>query len=716
MEAKSPAITVEPTAVEAAAGGSASKKPPQKRKKPAASPVAAGTTLQAAHQQPSATPTSPASKMKTQIINEIMEEMNGKLGTSSSAAGEGADGTAEAEQMPARKKQKNKHASPGTDTTASTGSGEGGGKKQKKPAKQVRFHIKLYPAKPQPLATSTAAIAKKKKAKQQTTPKDGQKGDQSGTGATKGQQNGGSEPKKATKRNRSKANAAKSGPSNGAEGGEYVLPPPTSSFTPIQCVQVKQEPKTPQGKLQRPAAATPILPAGMPNELDSVTIGRQTFGWLIGPITVEEFLGSYWERKPLLVQRNDAQYYAGLLSRAMIDEMLRTNNVEYTKNVDITSYVGGQRETHNPDGRVLPPDMWHFYGEGCSVRMLNPQTYLRSIYELNVKLQEYFHCMTGANFYLTPPNSQGFAPHYDDIEAFVLQIEGRKRWRLYPARQPQEVLARVSSENLSEEELGAPLLDVVLEAGDLLYFPRGCIHQAATVPGAHSLHVTLSVYQRNCWADLFEQMLPLALASAAEENQLLREGLPLDLHHHFGIVHSDEQTAERRRLIVRIRAMFDKLFADTAIDAAVDQLAKRFQHDALPPMVDYTEWNDTVYGAGNYEFRADGTVQCVRPIEEQSSVRLLRRNILRLVSEEDKLRIYYHTDNSREYHQYEANFLELDHETALGVELLIKMYPRYIPVASLPVEDRLEFIRSLWEKGLIVCRRPTAAEEATATP
>ncbi|XP_058116950.1 bifunctional lysine-specific demethylase and histidyl-hydroxylase NO66 [Anopheles coustani] len=700
METVVPVVVAESAAVEGMEGAS-SKKPPQKRKKPASSPVAG---------QPPGTPTPASTKMKAQMINEIMEEMNEKLGTEE-------DGKTD---QPAKKKQKNKHTTNATDMVVTSPAGSGvsdGGKKQKKPAKQVRFQIKLYPTKTsQPQATSAAAIAKKKKAKQQTTPKAQPKGEQSG--GTKGQrqqQNGATDAKKPpTKRNRSKANASKPATpaSNGAAqaGGEYVLPPPTSNFTPIK---IKQEPKTPQGKLQRPAASTPVLPAGMPNELDSVTIGRHTFGWLIGPITVEEFMGSYWERKPLLVQRNDRQYYAGLLSRAMIDEMLRTNNVEYTKNIDITSYVGGQRETHNPDGRVLPPDMWHFYGEGCSVRMLNPQTYLRSIYELNVKLQEYFHCMTGANFYLTPPNSQGFAPHYDDIEAFVLQVEGRKRWRLYPARQPQETLARVSSENLSEEELATPLLDVVLEAGDLLYFPRGCIHQAATVPGAHSLHVTLSVYQRNCWADLFEQMLPLALASAAEENQQLREGLPLDLHHHFGIVHSDEVTTERRRLIVRIRAMFDKLFSDTAIDAAVDQLAKRFQHDALPPLVDYTEWNDTVYGAGNYEFRPDGTVECVRPIEEQSSVRLLRRNILRLVSEEDKLRIYYHTDNSREYHQYEANFLELDHETALGVELLIKMYPRYIPVASLPVEDRLEFIRSLWEKGLIVCRRPAATAAAT---
>ena len=61
-------------------------------------------------------------------------------------------------------------------------------------------------------------------------------------------------------------------------------------------------------------------------------------------------------------------------------------------------------------------------------------------------------------------------------------------------------------ENLSQEEIGEPILDRVLQPGDCLYFPRGVIHQASTPTTSHSLHLTLSVYQKSCWSDFMEKV------------------------------------------------------------------------------------------------------------------------------------------------------------------------------------------------------------------
>lgn len=49
-------------------------------------------------------------------------------------------------------------------------------------------------------------------------------------------------------------------------------------------------------------------------------------------------------------------------------------------------------------------------------------------------------------------------------------------------------------------------MEVELQAGDMLYFPRGIIHQASAIEDTHSLHITLSVYQKNSWADYLEKV------------------------------------------------------------------------------------------------------------------------------------------------------------------------------------------------------------------
>ena len=71
------------------------------------------------------------------------------------------------------------------------------------------------------------------------------------------------------------------------------------------------------------------------------------------------------------------------MSTPLLDSILRENHVLFTKNIDVTSYTDGVRETHNPPGRALPSIVWDYYENGCSIRMLNPQTFIPQLHELN---------------------------------------------------------------------------------------------------------------------------------------------------------------------------------------------------------------------------------------------------------------------------------------------------------------------------------------------
>ncbi|XP_053604403.1 bifunctional lysine-specific demethylase and histidyl-hydroxylase NO66 [Plodia interpunctella] len=444
-----------------------------------------------------------------------------------------------------------------------------------------------------------------------------------------------------------------------------------------------------------------------PVETDSVEDGLKIFKWMIAPYDPNVFLNRVWEKKPLHIARNKSKYYRELISTPIIDKMLRNDNIQFTKNIDITSYVDGKRETHNPEGRAHPYIVWDYYMNGCSIRLLNPQTYMQKLHLLNATLQEFFNSFVGANAYLTPPDSQGFAPHYDDIEAFILQSEGKKHWRVYKPRTDEEVLPRVSSKNFDQDEIGEPILEVTLEAGDMLYLPRGYIHQGVTIEGEHSLHVTVSMYQKHSWADLFEKMIPAALQLAITENVDFRKGLPFDIYDNFGLVNSDVNTPRRKEIEVLVKSLFDKIKEKLPIDEAVDQMNKNYQHDALPPVLSDLEKAVTVYSDNDVVMK-DGRVINRVEIGLDTKIRLLRKNILRMVSE-DRIRLYYYVENSLEYHGSELPYLEIEEECAPAIETLITSYPQYVSVENLEApndSDKLQIAEALWSRGLIMSEYP----------
>ncbi|XP_062140848.1 bifunctional lysine-specific demethylase and histidyl-hydroxylase NO66-like [Drosophila sulfurigaster albostrigata] len=442
---------------------------------------------------------------------------------------------------------------------------------------------------------------------------------------------------------------------------------------------------------------------------DSVEEGKRALSWLMNPIEPQKFFQGYWEQNPCRVVRRKANYFSHLMSFPMIEEMLLKNHLEFTTNIDISSYKNDKRKIHNPDGRAMPLTVWSYYSNGYSVRFLNPSTYLEKLRALCTRLQEFFYCLVGANAYLTPPNSQGCAPHYDDIETFVLQVEGRKRWRLYMPPCPSDILARVSSGNYSQKDLGAPTLDVVLQPGDILYFPRGTVHQAVTEEQQHSLHITLSVYQQS-YANLVEKLMPSVMARAIRQHLNLHRGLPLETWRHLGYAAGCQMSEERDKLLGDITKLVQTYLLPSAeqIDAAVDQLAKRFQHEALPPIVQEEEKARTVFGSVS-EIDKQGNRQPDYNLTGSTEVRLLRANILRLIEEGTVFRIYYYLDNALEYCKFDASYMEIQPDEAMAVEALIKAYPKYTSVKELPLcpqDRRIELATALWERGLLMTKEP----------
>jgi hypothetical protein len=101
------------------------------------------------------------------------------------------------------------------------------------------------------------------------------------------------------------------------------------------------------------------------------------------------------------------------------------------------------------------------------------------------------------NCYLTPSNAQGVYPHIDQHHTFLLQVSGRKRWRIWRNidEDPTSPMINVnmpSSYPIEVANSSEPIMDEWIEPGDFLVIPRGFVHTPFT-SSSHSLHVTFGI-------------------------------------------------------------------------------------------------------------------------------------------------------------------------------------------------------------------------------
>lgn len=99
---------------------------------------------------------------------------------------------------------------------------------------------------------------------------------------------------------------------------------------------------------------------------------------------------------------------------------------------------------------------------------------------------------TLANGYLAFKGNGSFGNHWDTHDVFVVQLYGRKRWLLYEPTF-EYPLSNQSSAAHKLDCPAEPVFDEYLEAGDILYVPRGWWHNALPDSGP-TFHIAIGVY------------------------------------------------------------------------------------------------------------------------------------------------------------------------------------------------------------------------------
>ncbi|MBP0932406.1 cupin-like domain-containing protein [Streptomyces sp. KCTC 0041BP] len=101
-------------------------------------------------------------------------------------------------------------------------------------------------------------------------------------------------------------------------------------------------------------------------------------------------------------------------------------------------------------------------------------------------LERHFRTDVPANLYASWHPTEAFGTHWDDHDTVIVQLEGAKRWNLCGATGPDPLRLDVEA---PEKPEGPSLAEVAVQAGDMLYVPRGWWHAVAATQG-RPLHLT----------------------------------------------------------------------------------------------------------------------------------------------------------------------------------------------------------------------------------
>lgn len=186
---------------------------------------------------------------------------------------------------------------------------------------------------------------------------------------------------------------------------------------------------------------------------------------LLGGLSPQTFMRRHWQKKPLLIRQAQPGAHP-TIDRAQLFALASAEGVESRL---IERRAGRWSLRHGPfTRRQLPPltrPAWTLLVQGVDLHVPAAHQLLSHFrFASDARLDDVMVSYAS--------DGGGVGPHVDSYDVFLLQLSGRRRWRV--ARpQPVELVPGVPLKLLANFE---PEQEWVLEAGDMLYLPPGWAH------------------------------------------------------------------------------------------------------------------------------------------------------------------------------------------------------------------------------------------------
>ena len=245
-------------------------------------------------------------------------------------------------------------------------------------------------------------------------------------------------------------------------------------------------------------------------------------------LTRDEFLAEYFEQKP-------RHFRGALIDRPIawsdIDRLLHSltpglplMRMFHQGQLPDNSYTQEYSELGQTRRRLDKARLYDYLGNGATLQINWLEQHLVPAKRLCLEVGRFAGTPTSGNAYMSFTGAGSFGKHWDTHDVFVIQLIGRKRWRLYSPTFPLPLTYQThdrSGHSCPEE----PTIELVLEEGDVMYIPRGWWHHVIPMD-VGSFHLSVGSYP----SSLFDYIVQTS-AKHLEQQIVARQSFSIANYH-----------------------------------------------------------------------------------------------------------------------------------------------------------------------------------------
>ncbi len=216
---------------------------------------------------------------------------------------------------------------------------------------------------------------------------------------------------------------------------------------------------------------------------------RQSYSALdqiIAPVSRDVFFSEYFEARTL---HRSLGHFPFSISEGDASKLLESAITLDSRNVRANQGGVVLRPPNDIDSEIFA---WAIkvYQSGATIIINKIETLDLRILQFSKDIASDFQGRAHITLFWTPALAQGFAPHFDTLDVFVLQLFGEKNWSIGPS--PVYLPTRRQGYLVDLGIAPIPKENFSLRRGDSFYIPRGVVHWAQTSETS-SIHLSVEI-------------------------------------------------------------------------------------------------------------------------------------------------------------------------------------------------------------------------------